>query len=69
MLVKLPRTPGRKDAEFMHLFCGPVDVEAHAERAAQASKSEPTGRASVTELEERVRVLEQEVAQLKSKLE
>ena len=68
-LVKLPRTPGRMDAEFMHLFCGTVDIEAHAERAAQSTRSGPTSRASVAELEERIRILEQEVAQLKNKLE
>ena len=33
LVVKLPRSPGRKDSEYMHLFCGPVDVEAHATRA------------------------------------
>ena len=27
LVVKLPRTPGRKDSEYMHLFGGPVDVE------------------------------------------
>ena len=25
LVVKLPRTPGRKDSEYMHLFSGPVD--------------------------------------------
>ena len=29
-MVKLPRTPGRRDAEYMHLFSGPIDIEAHA---------------------------------------
>lgn len=28
--VRLPRTPGRKDSEYMHLFSGPVDVAQHA---------------------------------------
>ena len=32
LVVKLPRTPGRKDAEYMHLFSGPVDVESPASR-------------------------------------
>jgi len=30
LVIKLPRTPGRKDAEYMHLFSGPVDAEAYA---------------------------------------
>lgn len=25
LVVKLPRTPGRKDAEYMHLLCGSID--------------------------------------------
>ena len=33
VVVKLPRTPGRKDAEYMHLFSGDVDVEALASQA------------------------------------
>lgn len=68
LLVKLPRTAGRKDAEYMHLFCGPVDVEAYASQA-QASKASVTSeRVSVTELSERVSKLEAEVAWLKENL-
>lgn len=66
LLVKLPRTPGRKDSEYMHLFCGAVDVDAHAEEAAKSSPSR--SRVSTTELEERVSRLEAEVAWLKDRL-
>ncbi len=66
LLIKLPRTPGRKDSEYMHLFSGAVDVEAHA---AEAAKSSPTrARVSTAELEERVSRLEAEVALLKERL-
>jgi len=66
ILVKLPRTPGRKDSEFMHLFGGPVDVEAHA---AEAAKSTPSrSRVGTSELEERVSKLEAEVERLKERL-
>ncbi|MFZ9054110.1 MAG: YceH family protein [Woeseiaceae bacterium] len=68
MLVKLPRSPGRKDSEYMHLFSGPVDIDAHAVKA-QASKTPASpGRVSVTELAERVSRLEAEVASLKEQL-
>lgn len=67
LLVKLPRTPGRKDSEFMHLFCGPVDVEAHVAEAAKSSPSR--SRVSSAELEERVSRLEDEVAALKERLQ
>ena len=63
LIVKLPRTQGRKDAEYMHLFCGPVDIEAHAARPAATS-----ARGSMAELIARVENLETEVAELKTLL-
>jgi uncharacterized protein len=68
LVVKLPRTPGRKEAEYMHLFCGPVDVEAHAIRAKAAAAAGTSDRASVSDLAERVGKLEAEVAELKERL-
>ena len=69
MLVKLPRTPGRKDAEYMHLFCGPVDVEAYAAAAENTRSTRPSSRSNVVELEERVERLEAEVARLRALLD
>jgi len=68
MLVKLPRTLGRKDSEYMHLFSGPVDMEAHATQAQAAMATASSERVSVAELAERVSQLETEVAELKAKL-
>ncbi len=68
LVVKLPRTPGRKDSEYMHLFSGPVDVEAHAIQAQAAKAAGSSDRASVSELTERVSKLETEVAELKEQL-
>jgi len=64
LIVKLPRTPGRKDSEYMHLFCGPIDVEAHAIKMA-AMISE---RVSESGLEQRVARLEAEVEELRAQL-
>ncbi len=64
VLIKLPRTPGRKDAEYMHLFCGPVDVEAHASAVQSTAAAKPEN-SSVATLAERVSKLEAEVAELK----
>ncbi len=61
-VVKLPRTPGRKDAEYMHLFCGPVDIAAHLSHATTAD------RVSVSDLISRIRELEAEVAELRARL-
>ena len=60
LLVQLPRTPGRKDSEYMHLFSGPVDVSAQPVRTAQ--------RESVTDLAARLDRLEAEVAALREQL-
>lgn len=65
VIVKLPRTPGRKDSEYMHLFSGPIDVEAHTMKAAAASTAERT---STSDLEERVARLEAEVVELRALL-
>ena len=68
LIVKLPRTPGRKDAEYMHLFSGPVDTQAHASLAATTESGKPPVRSSISELEQRVSALEAEVAELKAQL-
>ncbi len=68
VVVKLPRTPGRKDAEYMHLFSGPIDVEAHASQAKAAMATGSSERINVSELTQRVSRLEAEVAELKAQL-
>jgi len=68
LVVKMPRTPGRKDAEYMHLFSGPVDAEAHASQAKAAAPDQSAGHSSISELEQRVSDLEAEVAALKEKV-
>lgn len=65
MLVKLPRTPGRKDSEYMHLFSGAVDVEAHVSAAKETKAS--GDRVTVAELLQRVQALEADVAELKKR--
>ena len=72
LVVKLPRTPGRKDSEYVHLFSGPIDVDAYAEasqaRSEAAGAAASTRRDTVAELAERVERLEAEVSQLKEQL-
>ena len=69
LAVQLPRTPGRKDAEYMHLFSGPVDMQAHAEKARSESGSGTSARVSMAELAQRVTDLETEIAELRKLLE
>lgn len=69
LVVKLPRTPGRKDSEYMHLFCGPVDVESYASQAQTPKSATSGGRVSVAELAERVSALEAEIVELKKRLQ
>ncbi len=68
LVVKLPRTPGRKDSEYMHLFGGPVDIDAHVAAAEASRQAGTTRRGGVAELSERVDRLEREVAELKERL-
>ncbi len=65
LLVKLPRTPGRKDSEYMHLFSGPVDLDAHLSQARAVAES--SGRVNMSELLERIEKLEADVAALKQR--
>ena len=68
LVVELPRTPGRKDSEYMHLFGGPIDLEAYATTAKSAAPAVSSKHASVAELAERVSELEAEVAELKKRI-
>jgi uncharacterized protein YceH (UPF0502 family) len=71
LIVKLPRTSGRKDSEYMHLFGGPVDVEAYASTAEAGRPAAVAGHGSgadLSELSERVSKLEEELAELKKQL-
>lgn len=63
LVAQLPRKPGRRDSEYVHLFCGPV-VES-VPPAAQA----PALPAESNDLAARVARLEQEVASLRALLE
>ncbi|HUV23309.1 MAG TPA: DUF480 domain-containing protein [Gammaproteobacteria bacterium] len=69
LVVQLPRSPGRKDCEYMHLLSGTVDMEAHAQRAAAAQPERDSPRSSLAQLEQRLSELEAEVAELKQRLE
>ena len=68
LIVELPRTPGRKDAEYAHLFSGPVDIEAHASRVLAAKPAAASTSNDVAELTARVEKLEAEVAELRALL-
>ncbi len=68
VVVKLPRTPGRKDSEYMHLFSGEIDLDAYAVDKGEARVSAGTARTSMADLEQRVTDLENELAELKKLL-
>jgi len=68
LVVQFARSPGRKDAEYMHLFSGPVDVAAHEADRQAAGAGKSSERVSVAELAQRVSDLEAEVAALKEQL-
>ncbi len=69
LAVKMPRSPGRKDSEYMHLLSGEIDLEEHAQQAAQAQPEKESSRSSLAMLEERLSVLEAQVTELKQRLD
>ncbi len=69
LAIKLPRTAGRKDSEYMHLFAGPIDVESYAVEAQANRDTESPSRTGLSELSQRVSDLEAELAELKKFLE
>ena len=69
LVVKLPRVPGRKDSEYMHLFGGPIDVQQHVRNSEAAASDRSRDRVSVQELAERVSALESEIASLRDLLQ
>ncbi len=68
LVTKRPRTAGRKDSEYAHLFFGPVEVTATSVLDQPTLAPEPSQRVNVSDLADRVSKLEAEVAQLKEQL-
>ena len=68
LVVRLPRTPGRKESEYMHVFCGAVEAAAEPEPEPVAIAPSAT-RSAIDQLTERVSVLEQQVAELQRRLD
>ena len=69
LVMKLPRTPGRKDSEYMHLFSGAVDLEEYASAVQATVASGTSAHSSMAELEQRISDLETEVTRLRQRLE
>ena len=68
LVVRLPRTPGRRDSEYMHLFSGDLDASAYEAAVPDADATEPVVRNQALGLEARVAKLEAEVAELRALL-
>ena len=66
LVVKLPRSPGRKDSEYMHLFGGSIDVEAYVEEVGKSTPAASASKTGIADLVERVERLEAEVSALKN---
>jgi len=69
LLVKLPRTPGRKDSEYMHLLSGPIEAGSYEPpEPVKTSSPVQAGGLEFAELAKRLTALEAEVALLKASL-
>jgi len=65
LVVKLPMQPGRKEARYMHLLCGEIDIEAFAEEPA-TTVPVATGTSRIQELEDRIAALEARIESLQN---
>jgi uncharacterized protein YceH (UPF0502 family) len=68
LVVQLPRTPGRKDSEYMHLFCGPIDAGAYVAEAQATAAAQGDAQREPSDLEQRVSRLETELAELRERV-
>ncbi|RFF32898.1 YceH family protein [Wenzhouxiangella sediminis] len=66
MVVRLPRRPGQREDRYMHLLCGPVDLE--AELAPEPAAPEPSRAGPDPDLVARLEALEERVAELEARL-
>ncbi|WAX96201.1 DUF480 domain-containing protein [Aminobacter sp. NyZ550] len=64
LVKEIGRAPGQREDRFAHLLSGDVDIA-----AATTSRAPSAASSAVSELEERVRLLEEEVAALKARLD
>jgi len=70
LVVRLPRRPGQKDARYVHLMSGPVEVDSFDDADPSGTALPSTPRADrINDLEQRVAELEHEVADLRSLVE
>jgi uncharacterized protein YceH (UPF0502 family) len=65
LVVKLARSPGRKDSEYMHLLGGHVDVTSPIVSENKQESRVTTGPDDESALEQRVQALETELAEVK----
>lgn len=72
LVVRLPRSPGRKDSEYMHTLLGPVEAAApedlEQEQTATFASAAASPTPSLAQLAQRVTDLENELARLKDLL-
>ena len=64
-VVRLPREPGRREARYAQLLCGPVAFSESAAAIVQTASAEPS---RLTQLEQRVADLQARVQALEAKL-
>ena len=66
LVARLPRTAGRRDFEYMHVFSGPIEsVPADVEPRESAAYSASPRVDRIAGLESRIEVLERELLELK----
>jgi uncharacterized protein len=68
LVVRLPRTPGRLDSEYAHLFSGPVESAPAEDRPSAGSRTDASRPDRLSQLEARIDAIERELTELKQLL-
>ncbi|HEX9543798.1 MAG TPA: YceH family protein [Pyrinomonadaceae bacterium] len=69
LVIRLPRQPGQKEARFMHLLSGEVEIETQTPERATSSASRVTSSDRVSKLEGDVETLKTEFKKLREQFE
>lgn len=69
LLTALPLAHGQREIRYMHLLCGPVDVEALSAAAPSAAAPRAPSGERIDQLEAEVAALRAEVAELRQRLD
>ena len=68
-VMKLPREPGKRESRYAHLFCGEPELQEFAAPVIAEAAGTVAGSERIEQLEQAISRLQDEVAELRSRLD